>query len=279
MNENETMREETAPDWDNWDDLDFSDVTDSAADEEQDGEDQPAEPEAEGAETTEPEAGDEAKGTDQTFTLKHLDEVREVSRDEVIALAQKGMDYDRIRQKLDDETANREAMIAERASEAEQFLQELADRRKLTVSELIDNVRAEALAADENIDFSVALGRIQNQRERAAIEKERSAMQTGKQQDEAHQKAVAAFVKAYPGVKGKDIPQSVWEEYGKTGDLVGAYRAEENRKLREQIEDLNQKLTAQENNQKNKSRSTGSQSSEGAREERDPITADWYNGS
>lgn len=35
------------------------------------------------------------------FELKHLDEVRTVSRDEVIALAQKGLDYDRIRAKYD----------------------------------------------------------------------------------------------------------------------------------------------------------------------------------
>ena len=33
----------------------------------------------------------------ETFTLKHLDEQREVSREELIALAQKGLDYDRIR--------------------------------------------------------------------------------------------------------------------------------------------------------------------------------------
>ena len=35
------------------------------------------------------------------FTLKHLDERRTVNREEVIALAQKGLDYDRIRAKYD----------------------------------------------------------------------------------------------------------------------------------------------------------------------------------
>ncbi len=47
------------------------------------------------------ETGAEAKESDPTFALKHLDEVKTVGRDEVVSLAQKGMDYDRIREKLD----------------------------------------------------------------------------------------------------------------------------------------------------------------------------------
>lgn len=44
--------------------------------------------------TTQPEDG-------ELFTLKHLDEVSTVSREKVIELAQKGLDYDRVRAKLD----------------------------------------------------------------------------------------------------------------------------------------------------------------------------------
>lgn len=282
MNENEKTGA-TAADWDNWDDIDLSDLKDdeaeeSAAAEEAEEADQPEATEAEGA-GTEEAAGEEEKGTDQTFTLKHLDEVREVTRDEVIALAQKGMDYDRIRQKLEDETASREALIAEKAGEAERFLQELADREKITVAELMDNVRAEVLAQTENIDISLAKERVKIMKEREALEKERTALQAGSAKDEERQQAINAFVEAYPGVEGKDIPREVWQEFERTGDLIGAYRADENRKLKEQIEALNQQLAAQQNNQKNKKRSTGSQSSDGADKTTDPIVSDWYNGS
>jgi hypothetical protein len=44
-------------------------------------------------------------GSDQSFTLKHLDEIRTVGRGEVITLAQKGLDYDRIRGKYDEAAA------------------------------------------------------------------------------------------------------------------------------------------------------------------------------
>lgn len=42
------------------------------------------------------------RDADQSFTLKHFNEVRSVGRDEVIALAQKGLDYDRNRGKYDE---------------------------------------------------------------------------------------------------------------------------------------------------------------------------------
>ena len=274
MNENENISA-TETDWDNWDNLDFSTEEDEAsASEEDEAADQLTEDETEDTDTSDTEEGVE-ENSDQNFVLKHLDETRTVSRDEVITLAQKGMDYDRIRQKLDDLTANQEAIIAENKSEAELFLKELADRQRITVEQLIDNVRAEAIAKDEGIDISIALGRVQNAKERAAIEKERNAMNSGNADDEARHRAINAFVEAYPSVKAQDIPKSVWDEYAQTGDLVNAYRNEENRQLKQQIADLNQKLTAQKQNNKNKGRSTGSQNSDGV-SKNDPILADWY---
>ena len=75
-------------------------------------EDEPAatEPEtdAEGEATetaTEPETQPEPTPEPETFTLKHLGEERTVGRDEVIALAQQGMDYARIRDKLTESTS------------------------------------------------------------------------------------------------------------------------------------------------------------------------------
>ena len=281
MDEMNTNATEAKVDWDDWDSIDFSEPDTAAEDEaapaedETAGEDQTPETEAEEADANEePAEAESDEGTDQTFTLKHLDETREVSRDEVIALAQKGMDYDRIRQKL--EEANQKLTGTEGWEEAHSFVQELADRHKVTVPELIDRMRAEIMARDEGIDLTVAQGRIQNQRERAALEKERSTLQGGQQEQQAFQRAVDAFVAEYPDVKAEEIPKSVWDEYAKTGDLITAWRREENRQLKEQIADLNQKLTAQENNKKNKSRTTGSQKSEGTDKPTDAIVDDWY---
>ena len=61
-----------------------------------------------GGNDTEPEKMREA---DQSFTLKHLGQVRSVSRDEVIALAQKGLDYDRQRQKNEELLSKKQGSV------------------------------------------------------------------------------------------------------------------------------------------------------------------------
>ena len=76
----------------------FTDSEEDTGDEEANPPDASAEPE---------EPDDDQKSADaepkaDQFTLKHLDEVKVVGRDEVVSLAQKGMDYDRIRGKLNE---------------------------------------------------------------------------------------------------------------------------------------------------------------------------------
>lgn len=276
----ESIMETTAPDWDNWDDIDLSDVTDDEAGEEP-VEEEADQPESETVDVEEPEPEEtvEDPTADQPFVLKHLGESREYSRDEVTTLAQKGLDYDRIRTRLDQMTAERDANSAAE-SEAQSFLKEMADATGITVAELMDRTRAQALAEKDKIDFTVALGRIQNQNEARRLQKEKNQMERSRtQQNEEstkRQTAIEDFARAYPDVKATDIPRTVWEEFSQTGNLVTAYRAEENRQLKEQIESLTKKLAAKETNEKNKGRSTGSQKTAGTQEPMDPIMADWY---
>ena len=116
---------------DDWDDIDFSDLEEVADDqnessdgtEETGNEDAATEPEEENtadaseANPAEEVAEDGAEETEQTetvsgtdqFTLRVLGEDRTLSRDEMIAAAQKGLDYDRIRGKYSDLQKEREA--------------------------------------------------------------------------------------------------------------------------------------------------------------------------
>ena len=56
------------------------------------------------------EAEPAANPAPESFTLRHLGETKNVGREEVTALAQKGMDYDRIRSKLGDASRELEAL-------------------------------------------------------------------------------------------------------------------------------------------------------------------------
>ena len=257
-----------------WNGGDFEVETDTEETAEPETEETEVETEVETEDTTEevkePEPAPEAETpaeevTPELFTLKHLDETRSVNKDEVIALAQKGLDYDRIR---------------ERSDEYESFLKEMANGRPIT--DLIDSVRAAKLAKDTGLDEKTALERVKLDRERKAFEaeKERSNnASTEKQREEARrQESFAAFVKARPGVKADAIPKEVWAEFNKSGDLLGAYEKYEAKQLREEVEALRKENEALKQNTKNKERTAGSRKTAGNKSSDDGFDASWYDG-
>lgn len=274
---------------DDWDDIDLSDVQDNdpdqdereeeetteSADEADQQKEEPVEDEKPADENTEPEGQEEA---DQpTFDLKYMGEIKTVGREEVVTLAQKGLNYDRILGERD--TAKAEVS---RLQEYENFLQELAGPDNLSIEDLIDSTRAEVLAKKEGLDPAVALQRIKLDRDRRAFEAQKSkeqADQRAKQaEEERQQEDFKRFVQAYPGVKAQDIPAEVWEKVRGGVPLVTAYAQHENKQLREENEALKAKVETAEQNKKNKERSTGSQSSAGKSSKRDIFEDLWYDG-
>lgn len=289
--------EDTAPEIDStsameddWDDIDFSDVRDEddegAEQEETPAETEPETPEAdqqkeqEGEEQQEePPAADEPT-KETTFDLKYMGEIKTVDRDEVITLAQKGLNYDKILHERDE--ANGEVS---RLKEYESFLDDLAKTAGKTVSDLMDDTRAEVLVAKEGLDKSVALQRVKLDRDRKAFEAEKSRRDADKKAKEAEEKKqsqdIMNFVREFPGVQPQDIPKEVWEKVHKEGmSLVSAYSAYDNKKLRQEIQEWKSKYETAEQNAKNKERSTGSQVSAGvgSTKKKDPIDDDWYSG-
>lgn len=219
---------------------------------------------AENTESTEPDKAEEAKAEDQRFVLKHLDEEREVGREEVISLAQKGLDYDRKVPKLTNKVEDYESFIKELAGD-------------LSIDQFMDLARARLLVdaeAKQNREISEADALLKVQADRAAkanakSESEKEARrQESAAAEEARQKNINAFIAAYPNVKAEDIPASVWADANKTGDLVGAYTRYENQKLKAENSALKQ-------NEKNRARSTGSRKTDGAASAKDPFDAAW----
>lgn len=216
---------------------------------------------AEGGESG--EAGDDhIEGGDveqlERYVLKHLDETREVGRDEVIALAQQGLDYARIRK---------------RADEYEAFLKEIAGDRP--VVEVMDSVRAERLVKEQGIDRQTALARVKFEREKAAFESENAERAEQTKRDEQRQKDLAAFASARPDVKAHEIPREVWADFRDGVSLIDAYGRFENKQLRERIKALETEVAAAKRNNINKERTAGSRASAGRRKETDPFDDGW----
>lgn len=293
---------------DDWDDVDLSDIsgsddddvllddeeTDDAADgdqtedadEQEDtaetkGEDKEDTPE--GADGNEAKPGEKAKD-DQTFELKYMGEVKTVSKDEVITLAQKGMDYDRVKSKyeaLANVKAELEALTAEKAKSDEvvEFVAELAREQGLNISAFIDQTRASLIAQKEGIDFKTALERVRLNRERAELEKAKSQKTVENREEQKRREEIQEFVSAYPQIDPSKIPQEVWEQVAKGERLLTAYRnyevAQENASLKQKIAELERTLEAERKNKENKAKSTGTRSSAGNMPKKDKWFVGW----
>jgi len=261
---------ETTPDA--GDTVEGSEGTDADADQ-QDAEG--TDGEGEGGKTPEGEGKGDEGNPDQgdTFTLKHLGEEKSVSRDEVVALAQKGMDYDRIREKWD---AVKDDIPKLRGYE--KFLTTLAESRDGDIDALMDETMTQILmsrakARGETLEASAAAAQAVRMRlTPAEPEETESTPEQGKGNAD---EAVTKFLAEYPQVKAEDIPKEVWEEVNRTGDLLSAYRGWENRKLSDELKTLRKDLENEKQRSKNRERSTGAPNSTGAAKARDPFDEGW----
>lgn len=265
---------ETAPDEDDFDlSDDTSDAepdTEDAAESEDTGSEEdttteePAEPETpeKEDEQTETEEQQEEKGH-QLYTLKTPKGEKQCSLDEVLVYANKGMDYDGMRQDRD---------------RLRDFLKEMAAPLNLSVEELIDNTRARMLIqqkkeAGEELSEMEALTIIQ--RNRAEKQAEAQATDEKAASEAAKAQMIRAFVDEFPDVKATDIPADVWAECNRTGDLAGAYRKYADSLKDKEIARLTKENETLKQNQKNKDRSTGPRRSAGAATPKDPFDEAW----
>jgi hypothetical protein len=239
------------------DDLEGADETEEPEAEETEGE-------PEQTEEAEPETKPEADN--QRFQLKYNGEDFDVSREEVIELAQKGKDYDRVKSEYDKIKADAGTM--NRLKNQEAFLKELAEQSEMTVEELIESTRARMLMAnDDSLTEEEALKQVRSKANKEAEKKEPEQAKEPTP-EERRQKMFATFLSTYPDVKAEEIPKEVWDDAGRTFDLVGAYMRHQNRELLKEIETLRQ-------NNKNKERSTGSRKSIGASKPKDDFDEGW----
>ena len=230
----------------------------------------------------------QAQADGQLFELKHLGETKNVNRDEVVTLAQKGMDYDRVTEKntqLETQVSEQKQQLAQ-ITEHENALQELAKQSGTTVEELVENMLIAVTKSKYGIDDDgMALERVKLDRERRALDQERAALATKNQEQEkqaANEKwrgeCFDAFAKAYPDVDPASIPNGVWEAFNRGETLVSAYARERNKALEAEIARMKSEQETRDRNAANAARSTGSQSSAGKTGSDEAFDALWYDG-
>lgn len=175
--------------------------------------------------------------TEPRIKVKYNHEEREITLDEARELAQKGMNYDKLQERLNEfQNAPELALI-----------RELAEENGMSVSEYVEAVRQsreqERLneLIQQNIPEEYAKEILENRKFREqmqAREKEREFKE--KTETEAKEE-LRAFQEAFPDVK--EIPQEVWERVNEGTPLKYAYMEYEFKNLKNQVSILKQNET------------------------------------
>ena len=192
------------------------------------------------------------------WTLRHMDEVRQVGEADMVVLAQKGLDYDRIRGKYDESKPVMELFgsFAKQAS----GMSEAEARRTVELED-----REAAVSAKEAVEAQRQNGANQAAQARAAAEARRNA-------------DIAEFQRLFPDAAKdpKAIPQEVWAAVRSGMSLVSAYSKYAVDQANAARQAAEQKAAASAQNQQNASRSTGSMQSAGdPRASKDPFMEGW----
>ncbi len=210
---------------------------------------------------TEEQSSEESPAAESTettpfMTVKYNGAEKGLSQEEAITFAQKGMNYDKIHGQLEqmrnDPTRR---VFEEQAKRAGLSLSEYAER--------LEQFQAESakmkIANDfkrENPDVSdeIAMKYADAQYQSTAMQKQQEEAQRQAQiEADSQQQAIAqleAFQKVYPDVDIRNLPADVIDEINAGETLLSAYRAHENREMRNTIAALRQ-------NKQNEATATG----------------------
>ena len=257
-------------DWDGGAEM-MADQPEETAEPTETGEETPVEDPSESAETpdedTEPPADaeqaaqaqqTEAETVDarpQTWELRHMGEVRQANEAEMVALAQKGMDYDRIRSQYDE------------FKPVMEMVNRFANQQGLNTKDYISMLRAQAKQAEGLSEADARRSVELEDREAivAAAEAERQAQRAEAEAANRRQADIQEFQQTFPEA-AKDpnsIPPQVWADVRNGSSLVAAYARYAVQQARQDAADAKRETASVQQNQRNAERSTGSMRSAG----------------
>ena len=231
---------------------------------------------ADGAEgdPEENEVEDGNTNANQTFTIKVNKEERQVTLEEMTALAQKGADYDRVKE----QTAQLRQTNADLQTKLDGMATKQGALEILSIVAEKSGSSLEQLAESLYVNFRKSAGASEDvareELKSARLEKELNsikAQQTKQQQTEADaetraQKDIEDFQKEYPDVAlTEELVEKLLPDIQGGMRLTTAYRKYEKTQDAAKIAELERKLSAKEQNDKNKRRSPGSQQDSGGR--------------
>lgn len=228
----------------------------------QDAEKDTAEDEAE------PQKAEEKRSFDN---LKVNGEIRSCSYEEAPAYIQKGMDYDRVKGKLDEATQANATLQAEldKHKDSISLLEQAAEDSHMSVEQLLDNVLVgmrmgqgeSENEARANIRAMKAERKVKNAEQKTAPAKEEPPAES---KDDRANREVKEFMRDFPGVKLSDEEIKAMRPYVQQGKSMStAYLLMKNAKLEADAKQREQEAAAKAKNKANRAKAPASQRDSG----------------
>lgn len=254
-----------------------------------------SEEEAEGAEAAEsgenPEdedgQGEESEGADGTedknlFTLKVNKQEKQVTLEEMTALAQKGMDYDRVKaqnaaHQQTIQALQEKADALDKNQEILDVLNLVAEGSKIPADQVVESLYI-SFRKQAGVSADAARLELKNARldkELSAAKQQTEKADSQRRTDEASERLrrdMAEFQQEYPDVELTDeVVEKLSGDIKSGMSLTAAYRKMERAQEAERVAELERQLAAEKQNKKNRRSSPGSQRDSGGRQGKSDI--------
>lgn len=226
------------------------------------------------------EDGSDPSGTEpgdtknDSFVLRVNKEERTVNREEVISLAQKGADYDRVKGQLaESRTANQELQSKlDKYQNAMDVLEMISADTKQSVEQLVEQLHVNMLMKGGKSEAE-ARAEIRAIKAENALNAAKARETTQKAPTEdgtaRAEREVAEFHKRFPGVElTEELCKELTEDVRGGMSISDAYQKREDSRKDAEIAELKRQLEAEKQNKKNRSTSPGSQNDSGGRRSR-----------
>lgn len=193
---------------------------------------------------------------EEWLDVKYNGEVQKLTKQQAVEFAQKGMNYDKVQQRYNDLVNSPILQICQQQADGLGItLDEYAERlesfqQAQTRNEFIESYKEKFPEASDEMAEDYADLALQAQYEKMHQAQQEKEMQEQYAQQEAIQRQLDDFLRAYPDIDTDTIPDEVFDACNDGETLLSAYRAYENKLLRE-------KLEAERKNQTNKQKAVG----------------------
>lgn len=199
---------------------------------------------------TDAEDVENSPGAQGEYTIKHLGKDIKLSLTDLINLAQKGMDYDHVKEQRDTFSKAHD-VIGKYATtynmDPEAYLSSLEAQ--------YGNIAAQKFAGENNMSEDAARQILNLQNEL----KNYKAQESETEKNNKMKNDFSAFMQAHPDLDAKTLPQDFFDRYLDDGmSFDASYAMHENGSMKSKIADLEARLAAAEKNEQNKKTAVGS---------------------